>query len=78
MAWDHPAPLCGQLPAVEFDGEVFVESLEIMKMLDAAFPDHGSRMVPDDDTPAAALASEQLQLERELVLRPSLPATGRS
>jgi glutathione S-transferase len=36
----------GKLPAVEIDGELHVESLDIMRKLDQTFENHGPRMVP--------------------------------
>ena len=56
----------GKLPAIELDGELHVESLRIMELLDATFS-QAPRMVPAASSTDATRASELLQLERELV-----------
>ena len=58
----------GKLPAVEVDGILQVESMEIMKLLEETFPNHGPRMIPlpgDSDNNAAKM-DELLELEQEL------------
>ncbi|CAB9509865.1 IN2-1 homolog B [Seminavis robusta] len=48
----------GKLPALELDGELHVESLDIMKLLDQTFP-NPPMMIPDDDE-----TNNQLQHQR--------------
>jgi glutathione S-transferase len=55
----------GKLPAVEMDGELHVESLEIMHLLDAVFPSHG-RMVPAAGSAEAERADALMRLEAEV------------
>ena len=56
----------GKLPALDLNGELHTESMEIMKVIDSAFPDHPPRMVPPDGTAEAALADRLFGLERKL------------
>ena len=45
----------GGLPAIELDGELHTESLDIMRLLDATFADCGPRMVPPEALDASGL-----------------------
>jgi len=54
----------GQLPAVELDGELLVESATILERLDEAFAGH---MLPARDDDDAVRADALLKLERELL-----------
>lgn len=57
----------GLLPAVELDGKLSTESLEIMASLDATFTGTAHRpMLPPRGSPAFAKAQELLQMERAL------------
>ena len=38
----------GTLPTMEHDGKIFTESTPMVEYIDAAWPDHGPRLVPDD------------------------------
>ncbi|CAE8637294.1 unnamed protein product [Polarella glacialis] len=57
----------GLLPALELDGKMYTESLEIMAMLDDLFSGPGHRaLLPRRDSPAFAKSQQLLQLERSL------------
>mmetsp|Transcript_48363 Transcript_48363/g.146076 ORF Transcript_48363/g.146076 Transcript_48363/m.146076 type:complete len:514 (-) Transcript_48363:121-1662(-) len=56
----------GQLPAIELDGHIFTESMEIMKLIDALFVENLPRMVPGVGTMQAERSEELLQLEKDL------------
>lgn len=59
----------GKLPAIELDGELYVESLDIMKLLEEHFPDHGPIMVPsvqDTGVEVYKRYEDLLQLDKEL------------
>lgn len=61
----------GTLPAIELDGEVITESLDIIRLLDDTFPEHGSRMLHDADInttgdESSNVVESLLQLEQEL------------
>ena len=55
----------GYLPALELDGKMITESLVIMQLLDATFP-QGPPMLPPPGTPERDAAQRLLSLEREL------------
>lgn len=55
----------GLLPAIEIDGRMMTESLEIMQTLDRMFPTENN-MVPWDDDAALKKANILMSLEREL------------
>ena len=55
----------GKLPALELDGAVHVESLEIIKLLDAEFAE--PRMVPEEGSADARRAASLLELEERLM-----------
>ena len=54
----------GKLPALELDGVLYTESMDIMKLLDRTFPT--PQMVPSPGTKEAKLADSLFQLEKEL------------
>lgn len=59
----------GKLPALELDGEIHVESLEIMRLLDSTFcseDGYGPSIVPLDGTPQSELAQSLMTKEQEL------------
>ena len=56
----------GLLPALEIDGKLFTESLQIMQLIEAEFSDFGPAMFPSPGDPALARAKELLALERDL------------
>mmetsp|Transcript_17613 Transcript_17613/g.55618 ORF Transcript_17613/g.55618 Transcript_17613/m.55618 type:complete len:331 (-) Transcript_17613:58-1050(-) len=56
----------GLLPALEIDGKFMTDSIPIMLTIDAAFADHGPRMVPAAGSADRAAADGLLRLEREL------------
>jgi glutathione S-transferase len=53
----------GKLPAVELDGKLQGESLEIMELLDGTFSNHGPRMIPPE---CKEQIDALLHLEKEL------------
>ena len=53
----------GLLPALEIDGKLFTESLQIMQLIEAEFSDFGPAMFPSPGDPALARAKELLALE---------------
>ena len=57
----------GKLPAIELDGELHVESVAIMRLLDETFASHGPRMVAAAGSEEAEAERACLQLEKELV-----------
>lgn len=57
----------GKLPAIELDGEIHTESLEIMRLLDATFEAQAPRMVPAPDHEDARRAEELFELEARMV-----------
>jgi glutathione S-transferase len=57
----------GGLPAIELDGKLHTESLEIMRLLDATFASHSPQMVATAGTAAAEQEAECLALEQVLV-----------
>lgn len=65
----------GKLPAVEIDGKLYTESLDIMHLLEQTFPNHGPCMIPqakdddNDDVKKSALRKrfeDLMSLEQEL------------
>jgi glutathione S-transferase len=58
----------GKLPAIELDGEIYMESLEIMALLDETFcsNEHGPKMIPPDGTSGAELYQSLMKIEDEL------------
>ena len=56
----------GLLPALEIDGKLFTESLQIMQLIEAEFGDFGPTMFPSPGDPEIGRAQELLSLEREL------------
>ena len=54
----------GLLPAMELDGELVIESDDVMAALEAAFPDRP--LMPAPGTPAHARARGLMKLERRL------------
>ncbi|CAK9067722.1 unnamed protein product [Durusdinium trenchii] len=74
----------GLLPAMELDGKVMTESLDIMFTIERAFPNPDKPMFPMSG-PLRERASRLLQLERELfgawcqyLFRPDMPFLGGS
>lgn len=55
----------GLLPAMELDGKLFVESAEIMRLLEEDFPDN-SPLMPPPGTKERQRADALLRLERRL------------
>ena len=55
----------GLLPAIELDGQLVVDSLPIMQLLDATFP-HQPQMVPAPESEERTKAEKLLRLERQL------------
>jgi len=58
----------GALPAIELDGKVITESLDIIRLLEDQFPDFGPKMVPDDgyETTGEMAIDSLFRLEKEL------------
>lgn len=57
----------GKLPAVELDGILHVESLDIIHLLEETFPEYGPAMIPsDNDDNSNRKMTELLELELEL------------
>ena len=56
----------GKLPAIELDGKLHVESLEIMMLLDYTFSNNGPRMIPPKGTKDADQFQILMDLEKEL------------
>ena len=55
----------GLLPAMEIDGQLVVESAEIMAILEAEFPKH-QPLLPPPGSPERQRAEGLLRLERRL------------
>ncbi|KAH8069534.1 chloride channel [Aureococcus anophagefferens] len=56
----------GILPALELDGTMYTESLDIMAMLDDAFADGRRALLPDRESPEWERTRALLRLERSL------------
>lgn len=57
----------GLLPALELDGKLYTESLDIMALIDQTFQGpHHQKMLPERDGPEWQRMQELLRLEREL------------
>jgi len=54
----------GKLPAIELDGELVTESLEIIARLEKEFPEH--RLVPEPGSPNSDRYEKLMELEKEL------------
>lgn len=55
----------GLLPAMELDGQLVIESAEIMRILEEAFPDN-SPLLPPKGSPDRRRADGLMRLERRL------------
>ena len=57
----------GALPAIELDGEMHTESLEILRLLDETFAAHAPQMVPNPGSSEAQAEAAYLALAQELM-----------
>ena len=62
LVWQVPS---GLLPAMELDGQLFVESDAIMRLLEQAFPE-SAPLMPPPGSAARARADARLRLARRL------------
>lgn len=69
----------GSLPAIELDGEMYVESLDLLRLIDDRFPHHGPRMHPPpaaDTERVAALLPFGQELTRDWLSLTFKPVNG--
>ena len=62
LTWQVPS---GLLPAMELDGKLYVESADIMRLLEQEFPEN-SPLMPAPGSPERQRADALMRLERRL------------
>ena len=62
LTWQVPS---GLLPAMELDGKLYVESADIMRLLEQEFPEN-SPLMPASGSPERQRADALMRLERRL------------